>query len=186
MNFNDIVSRFGTDFFPNLIQLVFVLMALVGLIIVYRTILDLYKITLDGTTELGKTGTSTVISFLIAGLMMVPSVVLWRSAELFLGSGSVTNNSLTAYTNGAPITTTCDNMGRLLILFFMAAGIIAIFNGLRRWHDAATGFEREGYRTGTGYIIGGILCFFIGDVVEIIGNTIGLDIGIENVCAQLG
>jgi hypothetical protein len=122
----------------------------------------------------------------IGGLMVVPSAVLWRTADLFLNGASQTETNVLAYISGAEATTSCGRFADAIQLMFLIVGLIAIFFAFRNADDQARGFNMNGNRTAITYFIGGILCVFIVDIFAIISAQIGIDLGLPQLCAALG
>ena len=36
------------------------------------------------------------------------------------------------------------------------------------------------------YLIGGIMCYFVNGITAMVANTIGLEVGLENMCKAFG
>lgn len=186
IDFEDIITALGIGILPNAIQFVWVLLALVGVITIGFALNSLYRLASDGPEPGGGTEGSAFVRLLLGGLMVVPSVTLWHAANLFLDGGDSTAGDLLTYVTGGAALTGCDNFARAIQLGFMFVGVIAIYRAFRSADDAAKGFNREGYRQAIVFFIGGLGCFFIDDLMDVVGNEIGFDIGFDYLCTALG
>lgn len=188
MSIDDIMIRLIEELLPSAAQFVMVLIALVGTVIVLFAFMDMYKMLSEdmNQTPEGATVSGSMIRVLIGGLMVVPSAVLWRSADLLLGGGTATETSVLSYISGVTPTATCDRFGTAIQLMFLVVGLIALYNAFQNWNDQARGFNRNGIRTAIPYAIGGLGCIFIIDIFAIIGEAFGVDAGFTQLCAAFG
>ena len=188
MGIDTIITNLITNLFPSAAQFVMVLIALVGSFIVFFALNDMYKMISDGVTRTyeGSTVSGSMIRVLIGGFMVVPSAVLWRSADAFLGGAPTSEASVLAYISGTLPTTTCDRFGAAVQLMFLIVGLMAIFFAFRNADDQARGFDRNGYRQAVPRAIGGLLCIFIPDIFDILSDATGVDLGMANLCTVLG
>lgn len=182
MNFDTIITKLGAEILPSAIQLVWLLLALSGLITIGFAILNLYNIAMDGQQPNGPTGGGAVVRMLLGAMMVVPSVTLWSLASALLNSGTQTNVDLLSYINGTAGSTSCANFARAIHLGFVLTGAIGIYRSFRLADDAAKGFQRDGYRPALTFLIGGIGCIFINDLMLVVGNQLGVSIGFEPIC----
>lgn len=186
IDFEDIVTSLGNGILPNAIQFIWVLMALMGLVTIGLALYSYYKIASDGPEPGGPTEGSALVRLIIGGFMIVPSVTLWHAAGVFLDGGDSTAGDLLTYVSTGASITGCDNFARAIQLGFMFVGAIAIYRAYRNADDAAKGFNREGYRQAVVFFIGGLGCFFIDDLMDVVGNELGFDIGFDYLCTALG
>ena len=187
-NLDDLLISLGNAVLPSFIQLIMALMALVGMVIIWSSIAGLYLALQEDYRRPSRENRPMVLLTrgVIGGLMTIPSVVFWRAGDMLLGGGASTQTTILAYIEGSAPTGYCDNFVRAITLTFMAVGAIAIFNAFMAFDDRAKGFNQNGVRVGLGYLIGGIGCFFITDVVAIVAATIGIDTGFPQICTALG
>lgn len=160
MTIDDIMVRLIEEIFPSAAHFLMVLIAFVGVLIAFMALNDLYRMISEdqNRTADGATVGGTLTRFVIGGLMVVPSAVLWRSADLFLGGGSVTETNVLAYMSATP-TDSCERFGAAINLMFLVTGLIALYFAYRNADDKARGFNREGLRVATRYAIGGLGAF---------------------------
>ncbi len=187
-NIDTIMVTLINEILPSGIQFVMALIALAGLLVILFTLINLYNMisenrmqTADGTTVSG-----SMVRLFVGGMMVIPSVILWRAADMFISGGSVTEASVLAYVSGTPPTTTCDRFASAVQLMFLLVGLIALYFAFRNADDQARGFNRNGYRTAVPYALGGIACIFVEDIVSILGTTFSLDVGFTQLCTALG
>lgn len=185
---DDLLISFGTEALPAFIQMMMALMALAGMFLIWSALHGAYQHVSDGRMQKGQDrGLVTfLVRGMIGGLMTVPSVVLWRAADVFLGGASTTETSVLAYISGSAPSGYCDNFVRVIVLMFMAVGVTAIFYAMVSFDDKAKGFNPNGVRIGIPYMLGGIGCFFIQDIVQLASNTMGVATGFPQLCAALG
>lgn len=185
-----LLVTFGTSVLPAFIQLVMALMALVGMFIIWDALQKLYSYANDyqrGAPGGKHDGPLTFfIRGIIGGLMTIPSVVMWRGADLFLGGGDTTETSVLAYISGDDVTTYCDNFVRAIVLTFIAVGVSALFYGFVCLDDKARGFNPQGGRSAIVFFIGGFVCIFIQDIVAVVAATTGVSVGFPELCTALG
>lgn len=183
-----ILVTLASELLPSAAQFVMVLTALTGVVIILLAFNKLYQIASDDRMQPhgGATVVGSLTRVLIGGLMVVPSVVLWRAADLFLDGASATETSVLAYIGGPLPTATCDRFAAAIQLMFLVVGLIAIFHAYRSADDYARGFDANGYRTAIPYALGGLGCVFIQDIFLILGSTFDLDVGLSNLCTAFG
>lgn len=188
MNLDSILLRLGDAALPSFIQLIMALMAFVGMLVIFSSMSNLYMVLQEDFRRPSRDNRplSLMVRCIIGGLMTIPAVVLWRAADAALGGGASTEAAVLAYINGAVEMGYCDRFVRVVNLLFMAVGIIGVFNAFLNFDDKAKGFNPNGVRSGVVYLLGGLACFYIVDVVRIVANTLGVDAGVPQLCAALG
>lgn len=184
---DELVTTFINDLAPSAIQLILLLMALVGSYNIALALYQLYRnLSADAyqsTGQLQPVGGS-MIRMLLGGLMVTPSVTLWRAADAFLRGGGRTASDVLSYIDGGGgATVYCQNFGDMIQLIFMVVGLIGIFQGYRHADDQARGLNPTGYRTAVVYLFGGLACFMINDLVAIGGRTFDMNWGFDQLCA---
>jgi len=185
---DEILIGLGTELLPTSVQFAMVLMALVGSVVVAIALFDIYRMISDDTAvnQNGTTVGGSMIRIFLGGLMVTPSVTLWRAADALLQGGNVTQSDLLGYIGGDMGTNYCDRFASAIQLLFILIGLIAIYVAYRNADDQARGFDRNGYRTAVPYFFGGLACFFINDIIGIIGATLGISVGFPQLCEALG
>lgn len=187
MSIDDIMVRLIEEVFPSAAQFMMVLIALMGVVIAFMACTDLYRMISEdqNRTADGATVSGTLTRFVIGGLMVVPSAVLWRAADVFIGESTVTETNILAYMSATP-TETCERFGAAINLMFLVVGLFAFYFAYRNADDKARGFNREGLRTAVPYAIGGLACIFIEDIFSILSEQFGFDAGLSNLCSAFG
>ena len=124
-------------------------------------------------------------AYALAGALIVPGVVLWKSAGTFVLGGRKTYDMF-AYLQSAPAAGYCENATNALTAFFMLLGAISILIAAQNAYGQVGGdsHSRSSGRTWT-YFIGGVLLFFVNDVAAIVAATVKLPVGLPQVCAAL-
>ena len=64
-------------------------------------------------------------------------------------------------------------------------GTVALFNAARSAYRKSNG-EMVPWSTPVYYLIGGIMCYFVNGITAMIANTIGLEVGLDNMCKAFG
>lgn len=187
-DFDDVILNLVSDILPTGIQLGLLLIAFIGMWIIGSAMLDMYSVMQDDyrRRDAQKRAGSMLVRCLIGGLMTVPAVVLWRVADGLMGGGGVTETALLSYSGGTYGAGYCDKFKAGVVMTFMLSGVIALLVGFVAIDDQARGINQTGARSGLLYIIGGVVCFFILDVIEMLANTTGFDLGFESLCTALG
>lgn len=181
-----ILLTLGSELLPSSIQLAMLLFALVGSVMIAMSLISIYYILERGpfNRQSGETVNGPLIRILLGGLMVVPSVTLWRAADAFLQGGGTTESDILAYISGSAGTSSyCTRFGDVIQLLFMLVGLIAIYMAYRNADDQARGFSMNGYRIAIPYFFGGLACFFINDITAVIGATLGIEMGFDHLCA---
>ena len=183
---DEILITLANDLLPSGIQFTFLLMALVGSFAIASALLGIYNnISVDGYSRgQFQSNSGLMLRMLLGGLMVTPSVTLWRAADAFLQGGGTTESDILAYIAGPDGTPGyCTRFGDAIQLSFMLVGAIGLFLAYRAADDQARGFSQTGYRSAIVYGLGGLGCFLISDVMDIIGNTLGYGVGFHALCA---
>ena len=183
---DELLITLTNDLLPSGIQFTLLLMALVGSFAIASSLVGLYNnISADGYSRgqlLSNSG--LMLRMLLGGLMVTPSVTLWRAADAFLQGGATTETDILAYISGPDGTPTyCDRFGDAVHLSFMVVGVIGLFLAWRAADDQARGLTQTGYRSAILYGLGGLCCVFISTVMAAIGATLGFDVGFDALCA---
>jgi hypothetical protein len=137
-------------------------------------------------TSTGLTVGGSMMRILLGGIMVTPSVTLWRAADAFLQGGGTTESDILAYISGTTGTTYCERFADAITLTFMLVGLIGMYMAYRNADDQARGFNQNGYRQALPYFFGGLACFFINDIAAVIGATTGFEVGFDALCSALG
>lgn len=179
-----------TRVLPFGIEFILALMALGGIALVGAGMIGIYTHVSDRgrgqTYGRSLTPWAGLGQILLGGALTVPLVIMWDVAGTFVAGGAATYNIL-SYLPPDGTKPWCEQIASGVVLFFMILGLIAI-----GW-AAYIANERIvlGYQNGSSakaltFFFGGLACFFIVDIAAVISETIGLDIGFEQVCMILG
>lgn len=179
--------------FPVAIVLVITIIALFGLWIGLEAVFHLWK-HVTGDVDGHITPKSQIPARLIlSAAMIVAPLVMWDFANTLVAGGQQTASMMTdvfAYSGGNSGTGTlayCKQFSTAITLFFMLLGLIGIGYAFNSANAVMAGVGKtHGYGQAWIFFIGGVLCFFVNDVAVILSNTIGLQIGLTNICAALG
>lgn len=170
--------------FPVATQLVTILIAIAGLIIVARGLGHAYALAIGpGRREITSLG--VVAMLLIGGAMVSMPFLLWKSGNTFVlgGTGQTTIFSYVRPDVGS--STYCQGINAVVVLFFFLIGVTAIYRGFLVLYQISAGHRRTGTGEAATFLIAGTVCFFIIDAGNLVDHTLGLKIGIENICQML-
>lgn len=178
--------------FPIAIVLVITIIALFGLYVGLEATFHLWK-HVTGDIDGQITPKSQIPARLIlAAAMIVAPLVMWDFANTVVAGGQTTAQMMPdvfAYSgsSGTPGTLPyCKQFSTAITLFFMMLGLIGIGYAFNTANAVMAGVGRApGYGQAWIFFIGGVLCFFVNDVAVILSNTIGLNVGLTNICATL-
>lgn len=184
---DEILITLSNELLPSGIQFTLLLFALVGSYMIAFSLVRVYYI-IDGKDYTSREQQGTVggnmVRILLGGLMVTPSVTLWRAADAFLQGGGTTESDILAYISGPGGTPSyCERFSDAIQLAFMLVGLIGIYMAYRNADDQARGFNSNGYRTAVPYFLGGLACFFVNDIIGVVGATLGIEVGFDALCA---
>ena len=183
---DEILITLSNELLPSGIQFTLLLFALVGSYMIAFSLVNIYQIIDTGRydRQTGEKVGGPMIRILLGGLMVTPSVTLWRAADAFLQGGGTTESDILAYISGPSGTPSyCERFSDAVQLAFMLVGLIGIYMAYRNADDQARGFNHNGYRTAVPYFLGGLACFFVNDIIGVAGATLGIDVGFDALCA---
>ncbi|WP_395675534.1 hypothetical protein [Inquilinus sp.] len=170
--------------FPYATKLVTVLIAIAGLLIVARGIGDAYERSISPgrreTPPLGILG-----KLLLGGAMVSMPFLLWKAGNTFVLGGTGETTIFSYRPPSSDGSTYCQGINAVGVLFFFLMGVCAIFKGCMVLYQMASGFRRHVTGEAATFLIAGTVCFFIVDAGNLVGNTLGLKLGVENVCQLL-
>lgn len=174
-----------SEVFPLVVNLVFLLIALLG--IVYGTI-GLYGLYGVAAGEYKFSNRPTTLDGAVAKIalgaaMIVAPVLLWKFANSFVLGVDLTFNMFNY--GSTPRGSTCEDIKLAITYFFMCLGSLAWLIAGMRLYNAASG-HHGGAGSAVLYLVGGTLAFFVNDVASLVGNTIKMDVSLSNVCTMIG
>lgn len=176
--------------FPYYIEFILALLAVGGLLTVFSGMVMGYNhVSAGGRGQTYGEGTPTPWKALglivLGGAMSVPLIIMWDVAGTFVFGGGESYNIL-SYLPAPDTSPWCDRVKWAVILFWMCIGITAIGWSFVLVRDRIIhGRQGVAWQAGVAFL-GGIACFFIVSVGQVISNTVGLDISLDNVCTILG
>lgn len=175
-----------TEVFPLVVNLVFLLMALLGVVYGATALFGLYAIAAGEHKFTNRPATidGAMGKLMLGSAMIVAPVLLWKFANTFVLGGDLTY-SIFNY-GSTPRSSTCEDIKGAITYFFMALGALAWLVAGMRLYNATSGQHGAGPGSAVLYLVGGTLAFFINDVAQIVGATIKMDVSLGNVCTMIG
>lgn len=182
----DLISIFNelSTFWNVFTTLLYMLIALGGIIIAGMALWDLRTHLLGITSpDLAPIG-SVPVRLLLAGAMIVAPVLVWNAANTFVLGGDITYDMF-SYTKSPKTTPYCEMFEYSLTLFFVLIGTISIGTACYLVNQIAAKKSQKSIGSALILFVGGVLLIFSNDTAQIIGNTIGMDISLANICRNL-
>lgn len=180
-----IITNLGSAF-PLAVQLTFILLALFGLSISGLAIYQTYLVASEGGRSQHSYGKAAATMVLGSACIVAPFIV-WRFANTIALGGNETSNWLSYAPGGAGAAAKyCQDTQFALTGLFMLVGSIAIFYGATILYEVAKQSRGGGVGQASMYIFAGVACIFSNDIATIIGNTIHMDAGMQQICVALG
>lgn len=182
-----LLSNLSTAF-PLGTQLVLILMGMVGVVVGGLGLMNLYQLADDPFHSRSATGVWGAFGkIILGGALVVTPVLLWKSAETFVLGGSLTYDvfSYLPPTNGGS-SPYCEQARMTILLFFIFLGSTAIFHAALIMYAKADGRRQTGTGQAIAFAVSGIVCMFIADASVLVGNTLRMNIGLDNICTLVG
>lgn len=182
---DDILVNLGTAF-PWAANLVLVLMAVTGIVVVGLGLIDFYNMAaLPGRHRATVVG--AVTKLLVGAAMTVATILMWQTGNTLVLTGG---NPADAFTYLPPTDESaaarCESARSVVVLAFVFIGCWAWYRGFLLTYQTAAGTRRAGARVIATLFIAGTVCLFLTSTSRIVGNTLGLNAGINEVCRLLG
>ena len=175
-----------SEVFPLVVNLVFLVIALLGIVFGTVGLYGLYGVAAGEHkfTNRPVTIDAAFGKLALGSAMIVAPVLMWKFANSFVLGGDITYNM---FNYGAtPRSSTCESIKTAITYFFMALGSLAWLVAGMRLYNATSGHHGGGPGSAVLYLVGGTLAFFINDVASLVGNTIKMDVSLSNVCTMIG
>lgn len=182
----DLLSVFNdlSTFWSVFTTLIYMLIALGGIIVSGQALWDLRSHLLGITSPDLAPIASVPVRLLLAGAMIVAPVLIWNAANTFVLGGDITYDMF-SYTKSSKNTPYCEMFNYSLTLFFILIGTISIGSSCYLINQIAAKKSQKSIGSALILFIGGVLLIFANDAAQIIGNTVGMDISLENICRNL-
>ncbi|GAA5544271.1 MULTISPECIES: hypothetical protein [Hyphomicrobiales] len=122
----------------------------------------------------------------IGSAAAVGAVIFYQIGGTFsLGQNETTRNVLDYAQNGSISGTYCQQFHYSVTIIWMLIGTVALFNAARTAYRKSNG-EMITWGQPILYLLGGIMCYFVNDITSMAANTIGLQVGLDNLCKAFG
>jgi len=132
------------------------------------------------------TFTGAIMKLALGSAAAMGAVIFYRLAGTFsLAEDATTSNVLDYAQSGSITGTYCQQFQYSVTLIWMIIGTVALFNAARSAYRKSNG-EMMPWSTPVYYLIGGIMCYFVNGITAMIANTIGLEVGLDNMCKAFG
>ncbi|MCA1869567.1 hypothetical protein HW571_28560 [Agrobacterium genomosp. 3] len=132
------------------------------------------------------TFTGAIMKLALGSAAAMGAVIFYRLAGTFsLAEDATTSNVLDYAQSGSITGTYCQQFQYSVTLIWMIIGTVALFNAARSAYRKSNG-EMVPWSTPVYYLIGGIMCYFVNGITAMIANTIGLEVGLDNMCKAFG
>lgn len=132
------------------------------------------------------TFTGAIMKLTLGSAAAMGAVIFYRLAGTFsLAEDATTSNVLDYAQSGSITGTYCQQFQYSVTLIWMIIGTVALFNAARSTYRKSNG-EILPWSTPVYYLIGGVMCYFVNGITAMIANTIGLEVGLDNMCKAFG
>jgi hypothetical protein len=132
------------------------------------------------------TFTGAIMKMAIGSAAALGAVVFYRMAGTFSLADDQTTSNVLDYAQNRSITGTyCQQFQYSVTLIWMIIGTVALFNAARTAYRKSNG-EMITWGQPIAYLIGGIMCYFVNGITAMVANTIGLEVGLDNMCKAFG
>jgi len=122
----------------------------------------------------------------IGSAAAIGAVVFYQMSGTFsLGQDSTTKNVLDYTQTGTLTGTYCEKFHYSVTLIWMIIGTVALFNAARSAYRKSNG-EMITWGSPFAYLIAGIMCYSVNGLTAMVAKTIGLEVGIDNLCRAFG
>lgn len=132
------------------------------------------------------TFTGFLMKMAIGSAAGIGATVFYRMAGTFsLQNDAVAKNVLDFASNGSVTGTYCQQFQYSVTLIWMIIGTVALFGAARTAYQKSNG-ELVPWSKPIAFLIGGIGCYFVNEITAMAANTIGLSVGLDNMCKAFG
>lgn len=181
---DDMLVNLGTAF-PWAANLVLVLMAVTGIGVVGLGIIDFYSMAAFPERHRA-TVTGAIVKVLVGAAMTVAPVLMWQTGNTLVLTGGNPADAFTYLppTNESAIAR-CEATRSVVVLAFVFIGCWAWYRAFVLLYQTAGGTRRVASWVIPTLIISGTICVFLTSTSRVVGNTVGLNAGIGEVCKIL-
>ncbi|MCV9909587.1 hypothetical protein OIV19_18460 [Brucella sp. HL-2] len=180
-----IIINLGT-LFPFIFQFVFILMALFGLWLCGHAFYEVYQVASEGPRS-GHSYVGAGTQLLLGSACTIGPYIVARFANTVALGGEETASWLSYQPSGTSSAGQyCQDTQFAITGLLMVFGAIAIFMGVSILHGMRNQTRSGGVGQALFYIFAGVVAIFANDVATIIGNTIKMDVGLQQICTALG
>lgn len=132
------------------------------------------------------TFTGAIMKMTIGSAAALGAVVFYRMAGTFSLADDPTTSNVLDFAQQRSITGTyCQQFQYSVTLIWMIIGTVALFNAARTAYRKSNG-EMIPWGQPVAYLIGGIMCYFVNGITSMVANSIGLEVGLDNMCKAFG
>ncbi|NSX94430.1 hypothetical protein [Agrobacterium tumefaciens] len=132
------------------------------------------------------TFTGAIMKMTIGSAAALGAVVFYRMAGTFSLADDPTTSNVLDFAQQRSITGTyCQQFQYSVTLIWMIIGTVALFNAARTAYRKSNG-EMIPWGQPIAYLIGGIMCYFVNGITAMVANSIGLEVGLDNMCKAFG
>lgn len=181
-----IISLFKAN--SVLLSIMILSITLFGVIVGGMGLLEGYQYTSGNSrfSTRSATFTGAIMKLALGSAAAMGAVVFYRMAGTFSLADDPTTSNVLDYAQSGSITGTyCQQFQYSVTLIWMIIGTVALFNAARSAYRKSNG-EMVPWSTPIYYLIGGIMCYFVNGITAMVANTIGLEVGLENMCKAFG
>lgn len=132
------------------------------------------------------TFSGSIMKLVLGSAAAVGAVLFYQMAGTFAVADDPTTANVLNYAQQRSISGTyCQQFHYSVTLIWMIIGTVALFNAFRTAYQKSNG-ETISWGTPIAYFIAGVLCYFVNGITAMAANTIGLNVGLDNLCRAFG
>lgn len=173
----------ASESFPAIQSLILVITTIIGVLMVGGSLIDMFYMSANNSAnwngQQAPTGPGVITKFLIGGVLVSSAYWMYIAGNTLVGQ----NVNTSAMLYGGPVTTYCDKAKYAVFFFVALVGQIAFVRGWMLVSRYMNNPRNESLSMAITFIIGGVLCYFLPDVGEILAEWFGLSMSVSVFCS---
>lgn len=132
------------------------------------------------------TFTGALMKLAIGSAAAIGAVIFYQIGGTFSLSNDPTAKNVLDFAQSGSVTGTyCQKFQYSVTLIWMILGTVALFNAARLSYRKSNG-EMIAWGQPINYLIGGVMCYFVNAITAMAAKTVGLEVGLDNLCKAFG
>lgn len=174
----------ASESFPAIQAFVMAISILIGVVMVGVSLIDMYHMAAysGGSNWSGSqapTPAGVLSKMFIGGILATSAYWMYIGGNTLVG----TNVSTSSMLYGGVQNTACDRAQYAVFFFVALVGQIAFVRGWIYVNRYMNNSRSEGLGMGVTFIVGGILCYFLADVGQLLAEWLGINMSLQVFCS---